>query len=112
MYSFTWIFLPDLFDIFGNLFDIFTDISDIFLDLFDIRFDARDVFLDLSNIITNYFQGILMAVHTHLDEDREVDRLEGENGREDEEYLIDTHIKKKESESTRKKTRVDNEGLY
>lgn len=78
----------DLFDAISDILEVLRDLSYVFLDLFDILFDTRDILLDLSDIFTDFSEGIFISIHTHLDEYREIDRLERQKRREYEEDLI------------------------
>ena len=92
----------DVLDILGNVLDVLLNGVDVLGNLLDILGNVLDVFPD-------FFDMFRLTVHGHLDEDGKVDRLERDDGRQDEHDLIECEPEELQPENPHEQERVDDQ---
>ncbi|MDQ5976479.1 MAG: hypothetical protein QG664_392 [Patescibacteria group bacterium] len=76
-------------DVFRHFLDILADLLDVFVEMIHIFGDSFDILTEFPDILAHFFDLSGMLIDGHLDENGEIDRLERDDRRQDEEYLVE-----------------------
>ena len=97
--------------LFRHLFDVLGDLLDIFLEFLDILLDLADVLGDLFHVFLNFGDIRGLIVDGHLDEYREVDRFQGDDRSEEQQHPIEIDESPEcQREAAEKEDRMDDDG--